>query len=134
MVEEDNTNDATEDQTVEAPNEVVETKKKRAPRRTAAELAAVAAAKSEKTAQRKNAKPKTVSSAAMDKPVAVSKRPVANSSTAKLSAGPSTTPATAVDEMADLLKLEEENRSLRGQLSEKLRTENADLRRRLAQA
>lgn len=35
------------------------------------------------------------------------------------------------DEFADLLQLEEENRSLRKQLAEKLRTENADLRRRL---
>ena len=38
---------------------------------------------------------------------------------------------TAIDDMADLLKLEEENRSLRKQLFEKLRAENADLRKRL---
>ncbi|KQS71788.1 hypothetical protein ASG39_20355 [Rhizobium sp. Leaf371] len=37
----------------------------------------------------------------------------------------------AIDEMAELLRLEDENRSLRKQLSEKLRTENADLRKRL---
>ncbi|NTF10635.1 transcriptional regulator [Agrobacterium rubi] len=42
-----------------------------------------------------------------------------------------TTPAEASDDMAELLKLEEENRSLRKQLSEKLRAENADLRKRL---
>ncbi len=44
-----------------------------------------------------------------------------------------TASSTAVsgDEFADLLQLEEENRSLRKQLAEKLRSENADLRRRL---
>ncbi|TCM48326.1 hypothetical protein C8J36_11426 [Rhizobium sp. PP-F2F-G48] len=39
--------------------------------------------------------------------------------------------ADAIDDMAELLRLEDENRSLRKQLSEKLRTENADLRKRL---
>ena len=37
----------------------------------------------------------------------------------------------AIDEMADLLQLEEENRRLRKLLAEKLRAENADLRKRL---
>ena len=40
-------------------------------------------------------------------------------------------PATAIGEMSDLLKLEEENQRLRKLLAEKLRTENADLRKRL---
>ena len=40
-------------------------------------------------------------------------------------------PVVAIDDMAELLRLEEENRSLRKQLSEKLRAENADLRKRL---
>ncbi|MBA3040938.1 MAG: transcriptional regulator [Allorhizobium sp.] len=42
-----------------------------------------------------------------------------------------TTPADPIDDMAELLRLEDENRSLRKQLSEKLRAENADLRKRL---
>lgn len=42
-----------------------------------------------------------------------------------------TAPPSAIDEMADLLQLEEENQKLRKQLSEKLRAENADLRKRL---
>lgn len=42
-----------------------------------------------------------------------------------------TTPVDAIDDMAELLRLEDENRSLRKQLSEKLRAENADLRKRL---
>lgn len=40
-------------------------------------------------------------------------------------------PAKASDDMADLLQLEEENQKLRKLLSEKLRAENADLRKRL---
>ncbi|EJZ18552.1 transcriptional regulator (plasmid) [Rhizobium sp. Pop5] len=42
-----------------------------------------------------------------------------------------TAPMTAIDEMADLLQLEEENQRLRKLLAEKLRAENADLRKRL---
>lgn len=40
----------------------------------------------------------------------------------------------AGDEMADLLRLEAENRNLRKKLAEKLRAENADLRKRLGQS
>lgn len=40
-------------------------------------------------------------------------------------------PTATVDEMADLLQLEEENQRLRKLLAEKLRAENADLRKRL---
>jgi cell division protein ZapA (FtsZ GTPase activity inhibitor) len=43
----------------------------------------------------------------------------------------SAAPMTAIDEMADLLQLEEENQRLRKLLAEKLRAENADLRKRL---
>ncbi|MGM4985964.1 MULTISPECIES: transcriptional regulator [Rhizobium] len=42
-----------------------------------------------------------------------------------------TATAEASDEMADLLQLEEENQRLRKLLAEKLRAENADLRKRL---
>lgn len=45
---------------------------------------------------------------------------------------PATAPSVAaVDEFADLLQLEEENQRLRKLLAEKLRAENADLRKRL---
>ncbi|KRB49175.1 hypothetical protein ASE04_18515 [Rhizobium sp. Root708] len=37
----------------------------------------------------------------------------------------------ALDDLADLLTLEEENQKLRKQLAEKLRSENADLKKRL---
>lgn len=42
-----------------------------------------------------------------------------------------TTPVSAADEMADLVQLEEENKRLRETLADKLRAENADLRKRL---
>ncbi|AOF93711.1 hypothetical protein [Sinorhizobium sp. RAC02] len=42
--------------------------------------------------------------------------------------------APALDEMAELLQLEEENKRLRQTLAEKLRSENADLRKRLGLA
>ncbi|UIJ89416.1 hypothetical protein LZK77_31410 (plasmid) [Rhizobium leguminosarum] len=44
---------------------------------------------------------------------------------------PIETPTSAIDEMAELLMLEEENKRLRKSLAEKLRGENADLRKRL---
>lgn len=43
-------------------------------------------------------------------------------------------PKPASDDFADLLKLEEENQKLRRALSEKLRTENAGLRKKLGLA
>ena len=52
-------------------------------------------------------------------------------SESKTSVASPTAPVDAIDDMAELLRLEDENRSLRRQLSEKLRAENADLRKRL---
>ncbi|MGA1834287.1 hypothetical protein [Rhizobium wenxiniae] len=43
-------------------------------------------------------------------------------------------PVAPVDDIADLIKLEEENKQLRKELSNKLRSENADLRKRLGKA
>lgn len=133
MVEEDNSNSVTESQVVDAPVEAPEPKQKRAPRRSPAEMAAAAAAKSQKGSGRKNAKAKPVASATKSQLGAASKKTVSKSPASEPSQS-ATTHATAADEMANLVKLEEENRSLRGQLSEKLRAENADLRRRLGQA
>jgi len=52
---------------------------------------------------------------------------------AKRTAKVDATPA-AVDGFDDLIKLEQENQSLRKQLAGKLRAENADLRKKLGQA
>ncbi|PZM07969.1 SyrB-like regulator [Rhizobium tubonense] len=49
----------------------------------------------------------------------------------KTTAQPPIAVSAAGKEMADLLQLEEENKRLRKSLSEKLRAENADLRKRL---
>ncbi len=43
-------------------------------------------------------------------------------------------PVAPVDDISDLIKLEEENKQLRKELSDKLRSENADLRKRLGKA
>ncbi|MCR5942631.1 transcriptional regulator [Ochrobactrum sp. XJ1] len=52
-------------------------------------------------------------------------------SESNISDASSTAPVDAIDDIAELLRLEDENRNLRKQLSEKLRAENADLRKRL---
>jgi len=51
--------------------------------------------------------------------------------TAKPFAPTKPAPAAALDEIEDLIKLEEDNKRLRQLLSDKLRGENADLRKRL---
>lgn len=64
-----------------------------------------------------------------DKPVAAKRR--RNPVPAKPAGAITGSPASASDEMTELLQLEEENRRLRTTLAEKLRAENADLRKRL---
>ncbi|OWV94170.1 transcriptional regulator [Rhizobium sp. R693] len=53
---------------------------------------------------------------------------------AKSTPAATTAPISAADDMAELLRLEEENQMLRKSLAEKLRQENADLRKRLGLA
>jgi len=53
---------------------------------------------------------------------------------AKSSPAAVTAPISVADDMAELLRLEEENQMLRKSLAEKLRQENADLRKRLGLA
>jgi len=50
---------------------------------------------------------------------------------AALTSGTSSSPVAVDDEFAEFIQLEEENRRLRKLLGEKLRTENAELRKRL---
>ncbi|ARM92278.1 hypothetical protein RHEC894_PE00255 (plasmid) [Rhizobium sp. CIAT894] len=117
---------------------VVETpiapKKQRKPR--AKKVAALETASSDATAEpaaalagpgsgrRRGRKVKAIESSASAKRAPVRRAPKA------VQAAPAT-PMTAIDEMADLLQLEEENQRLRKLLAEKLRAENADLRKRL---
>lgn len=103
--------------------------KKAAPETASVELAAEPAAALNTTAgkrgkQTRGRKPKSIEVAVSAKKTPVRRGPKA--------VQPATAaPAAAIDEMADLLQLEEENQRLRKLLSEKLRAENADLRKRL---
>jgi len=117
---------------------VVETpiapKKQRKPRakKAAALETASADASAEPTAaltgagggKRRGRKAKVIEAASSAKRARVSRAPKAEQTA-------SAAPMTAIDEMADLLQLEEENQRLRKLLAEKLRAENADLRKRL---
>lgn len=129
MVDENETNAVDETVVTEAAMETPEAKKKRAPRRSPAEMAAAAALKSKGKTNGGTAKPaKPLSAPASAKATASDRaKPEATLNSGKGSA----TAAPALDEFADLLQLENENQSLRKALSEKLRAENADLRKRL---
>lgn len=97
--------------------------KKAAPEAAAADVAAEPAAAGKRAKQVRGRKPKAAEAAISAK--APAKR------AAKAIASPAAVPVDAADEMADLLQLEEENQRLRKLLAEKLRAENADLRKRL---
>ncbi|MBY3489777.1 transcriptional regulator [Rhizobium laguerreae] len=86
-----------------------------------AEPAVASGSAVEKQKRRRKAKPDEGTSA---KRAPVKRAPKAVS----IAAAPS---VAAIDEIADLLQLEEENQRLRKLLAEKLRAENADLRKRL---
>lgn len=136
MVDENDTNAATENMDVEQPATTSKPKKQRAKRRTPAELAAVAAAKLQKANAKKQGasveagKPTTAGKSTASKPAARG----ASTTGGAAKAEPRQATSAPIDEFADLLKLEEENKALRKALSEKLRAENADLRKRLGQA
>ncbi len=107
-------------------------KKERKPRVKKAAAETVSAAVSAQPAPNATAvKPKRGRKAAKSDEAATSAKraPVKRAPKAvQAAAAPS---VAAVDEFADLLRLEEENQRLRKLLAEKLRTENADLRKRL---
>lgn len=73
--------------------------------------------------QKRGRKPKSIDAASPAKRTAVKRAQ-------KLVQAAPVVPA-AIDDMAELLQLEEENQRLRKLLAEKLRAENADLRKRL---
>ncbi|MBO9171598.1 SyrB-like regulator [Rhizobium sp. L245/93] len=132
MADESETGIPSEVAELEAPQEAAVTKKQRAPRRSKAEIEA-AAASSPKVRQKRTPRAKPVP-ADGEKPALGTARKTAGKAAAK--AKPITLPtphaaATTSDEMVDLIQLEEENKRLRQTLAEKLRAENADLRKRL---
>jgi putative transposase len=134
MADETETGAQTDVVASQAPTEAPTPKKQRAPRRSKAEIEAAAAAKPPKIRQKRTAQAEVVPmSTAATVPAATKKTVAKGPASAKLLSEPaaSTAPITASDEMADLLQLEEENKKLRQALAEKLRAENADLRKRL---
>ncbi len=134
MADEINTTDANDAASGNAPKE----RKTRGPRKskTVAEAAAsptVSAPAKKTRGPRKNTEASSVTTAAG--PATAKKAPsgkvAAKSQPAKRGRPKVETAAPATDGIADLLKLEEENQKLRKALSDKLRSENADLRRKL---
>jgi hypothetical protein len=119
-------------------------KKQRAPRRQKAiaeatvapstvEPAKVATGRRKRGAQAGETAPIETPVANQRKTRAPNKGPRKNSATKQTgqAAGAS---VLAIDEIADLIQLEEENKRLRKTLADKLRAENADLRKRLGLA
>ncbi|MCJ9673047.1 MULTISPECIES: transcriptional regulator [unclassified Neorhizobium] len=130
MADENNTMTDADTPAVAAPDAP---KKERKPRAKKAAPETASAAVSAQSAAASNAaavKPTRGRKAKSDEGATSAKRaPVRRAPKAVQAA---TAPSVAaVDEFADLLQLEEENQRLRKQLAEKLRAENADLRKRL---
>lgn len=130
MADENNTMIDTDTPAVAAPDVPKKERKPRA-KKAAAETASAAVSAQPATASNAVAdKPKRGRKAKSDKGATSAKRaPVKRApKVAQAATAPS---VAAVDEFADLLQLEEENQRLRKLLAEKLRAENADLRKRL---
>lgn len=110
------------------------TRKPRAPNAVAEAATGDVSVAAEMPAKKTRAKRgSNIAEAKADKSARAFKKVTASASPSK---APAPAPAAAVeviDDIADLIKLEEENKQLRKQLSEKLRAENADLRKRLGQ-
>jgi hypothetical protein len=126
--------------TTEAPAAAAVEKKTRKPRtpKVAAEASTIDATSApvEKPAKKTRAKrgSKMVPAKA-EKPVATPKAAASRAPRVAAAAfAPLATSVDVIDDISDLIKLEEENKQLRKELSEKLRAENADLRKRLGKA
>lgn len=135
MADENNTDNTTTIVEATTPAETAPAKRRGGrPKKVASETIAETAEANvaQPTTGRSRGKGKTASVKASKKPVGVAK---SRKAAAAKNAGKEDHPAAAsvqgIDEIADLLQLEEENLRLRKALSEKLRAENADLRKRL---
>ena len=122
------------------PAEAPVVKKQRAPRRSKAEIEATLSTSpttvKSPTVRKKRAAPVEAAPAVVKTPVAKTAKVTGAKGPGKTKAvSPAKAPAkskvTASDGIADLIQLEEENKKLRKALAEKLRSENADLRKRL---
>ena len=126
------------------PAEAPVVKKQRAPRRSKAEIEATLSTSpttvKSPTVRKKRAAPVEAAPAVVKTPVAKTAKVTGAKGPGKTKAvSPAKAPAkaptkskvTASDGIADLIQLEAENKKLRKALAEKLRSENADLRKRL---
>jgi putative transposase len=139
MADENNTGSTTEGVETDTPAQKPTPKKQRAPRRqkAAAEATVVASAKvprgrrksGEHAEEAKLTPAGTQVTGKSTKKDAI--KATGRKRTAKQPEPTAKAALSAMDEMADLIQLEEENKRLRKTLTEKLRTENADLRKRL---
>ncbi|AJD44598.1 transcriptional regulator SyrB protein (plasmid) [Rhizobium gallicum bv. gallicum R602sp] len=143
MADENNTGSITEVAETDPTAKVPAPKKPRALRGQKASAGATVAASLGKTAQLPSDRKKRGPGAGQAKLTpqetqvtgkSTSKDAIKNTSrkrTTKQIAQSAKAPLPALDEMADLARLEEENKRLRKTLADKLRAENTDLRKRL---
>ncbi|EUB98554.1 hypothetical protein PMI07_004835 [Rhizobium sp. CF080] len=146
MADENGTGIITEIAEADAPAKAPAPKKQRAPRRQKAVAEATVAAPTAKTAKlprgrrKRGEQAEEVKLAPVETQVAAKSTPkeaikaTGRKRTPKQTAQPAKAPVAAIDEMADLIQLEEENKRLRKTLADKLRAENTDLRKRLGLA
>jgi hypothetical protein len=110
-------------------------KKTRAPRRSKVSTEATITAPTEKPVKKTRAKRGSkMAVAKAETPVVEAKTRATRKPRAKAADSVSVAPAGEIDDIAALIKLEEENLSLRKELSAMLRAENAELRKRLGKA
>jgi putative transposase len=141
MADENNMGPTTDAAVADAPVKVVEPKKQRAPRRPKAAtdmMGGLTVAKLPRGRRKRSEQATEATLTSAETPVAskrkakgVVKEDGRKTRQRKPVEQPVAAPVVAIDEMADLIQLEEENKRLRKALSEKLRAENADLRKRL---
>ena len=126
----------------DAPAKTPAEKKQRAPRRQKAAVEATVAASTAEAVPSPKGRRKRGEQAGEAKPTPVASqrktrgpnKAATKTRTAKQTGPAAGTSAPAIDEIADLIQLEEENKRLRKTLADKLRAENADLRKRLGLA
>ncbi len=126
---------ATPEASAKAPVEK-KTRKPRAPKVAAADASTVdaTAASAEGLAKKTRAKRGSKTAPAKAETIVAEPKKVTTRAPGLKTASAPAASINAIDDIADLIKLEEENKQLRKELSEKLRSENADLRKRLGKA
>ena len=144
MADENNTNDNTGALEATPPTEIAPPKKRRGPRpknivsEATAETPEAVAAQPVRGRRKRADKPADDTVSAKTQAGSRGKAKAVAKGTRKPRVAKQTietpAPAPILDDIADLLQLEEENARLRKALAEKLRAENADLRKRLGLA